>query len=40
MEKSHRELEPVGGEEMQKALAEVAKVPQATLLKLNEFIKR
>jgi tripartite-type tricarboxylate transporter receptor subunit TctC len=40
MEKSKRELEPVGSAEVQQALAQVAKVPQSTLLKLNEFIKR
>jgi tripartite-type tricarboxylate transporter receptor subunit TctC len=40
MEKSHREVEPVASEDVQQALAEVAKVPQATLLKLNEWIKR
>jgi tripartite-type tricarboxylate transporter receptor subunit TctC len=40
MEKSHRELEPVGSEEVRQALAQVAKIPQATLLKLNEFIRR
>jgi tripartite-type tricarboxylate transporter receptor subunit TctC len=40
MEKSHRELEPIGAEEVQRALAQVVKVPQATLLKLNDFIKR
>ncbi len=40
MEKSHREIEPVGSEEVQQALAQVAKVSQATLLKLNEWIRR
>jgi tripartite-type tricarboxylate transporter receptor subunit TctC len=40
MEKSHREVEPVGSEDVRQALAEVAKAPQATLLKLNEFIRR
>ena len=40
MEKSQRELDPVGSAEVQQALAQVAKVPQATLLKLNEFLKR
>jgi len=40
MQKSNRELEPIGSEEVQQALAQVARVPQATLLKLNDFIKR
>jgi hypothetical protein len=40
MEKSHRELDPVYGEEVQKILTEVARVPKTTLLKLNDFIKR
>jgi tripartite-type tricarboxylate transporter receptor subunit TctC len=40
MERSKRDLEPVGSGEVQQALAQVAKVPQSTLLKLNEFIKR
>jgi tripartite-type tricarboxylate transporter receptor subunit TctC len=40
MKKSRRELDPVSGEEVQKILDDVAKVPKATLVKLNEFIKR
>jgi hypothetical protein len=40
MDKTRRELEPVGGEEVQQMLADVARIPQATLAKLNEFIKR
>ena len=40
MEKSHREIEPVGSEEVAQALAQVSKVSQATLLKLNEWIRR
>jgi tripartite-type tricarboxylate transporter receptor subunit TctC len=40
MEKSHRELDPIGSEEVQQALAQVAQIPRSTLLKLNDFIKR
>jgi len=40
MEKSNRELDPVGAAEVQEALAEVAQVPHLTLLKLNDWIKR
>jgi tripartite-type tricarboxylate transporter receptor subunit TctC len=40
MEKSNRELDPVGSDEVQRALAEVSKVPQTTLVKLNEWIRR
>jgi tripartite-type tricarboxylate transporter receptor subunit TctC len=40
MQKSRRELDPVYGEEVQKILSDVAKVPKATLTKLNGFIKR
>ena len=40
MEKSNRELSPVGGEEMQQMMQEVAEVPQATLVKLNSWIRR
>ena len=40
MEKSRRELDPVSGDEVQKILNDVAKVPKSTLVKLNEFIKR
>jgi len=40
MERSRRELEPVTGTEIQALLAEVAKVPKATLTRLNEFIRR
>jgi tripartite-type tricarboxylate transporter receptor subunit TctC len=40
MEKSRREVDPVYGDEVQKILAEVAKVPKSTLVRLNEYIKR
>jgi tripartite-type tricarboxylate transporter receptor subunit TctC len=40
MDKSRRELEPVGGEEVQQMLAEVGQVSKETLAKLNEYIKR
>ena len=40
MQKSNRELSPLGGGEMQKMMQEVAAVPQATLVKLNSWIRR
>jgi tripartite-type tricarboxylate transporter receptor subunit TctC len=40
MERTHRELTPVSGEEMQHMLEEVARVPADTLMKLNTYIKR
>ena len=40
MEKSNRELTPTGGEDMQQMMQEVSAVPQATLLKLNSWIRR
>jgi hypothetical protein len=40
MERTRRELEPVGGAEIQALLASVTKVPKATLTKLNDFIRR
>jgi tripartite-type tricarboxylate transporter receptor subunit TctC len=40
MKKSRREVDPVYGDEVQKILTDVAKVPKSTLVKLNEFIKR
>jgi tripartite-type tricarboxylate transporter receptor subunit TctC len=40
MEKSNRELTPTRGEEMQQMMQEVSVVPQATLAKLNSWIRR
>ncbi len=40
MEKSNRELTPTGGEDMQQMMQEVSAVPQATLVKLNSWIRR
>jgi tripartite-type tricarboxylate transporter receptor subunit TctC len=40
MQKARRELDPVYGDEVQKILNGVAKVPKSTLTKLNEYIKR
>jgi hypothetical protein len=40
MERSRRELEPVGGTEIQQMLADVAKAPRPTLEKLNSWIRR
>lgn len=40
MQKSNRELSPIGGEEMQRMLREVAEVPRETLVKLNSWIRR
>ena len=40
MEKSNREITPTGGADMQRMMQEVAKVPQATLTKLNSWIRR
>ena len=40
MQRSRRELEPVGGPEIERMLADVAKVPKPTLEKLNSWIKR
>ncbi|MGH6768081.1 MAG: Bug family tripartite tricarboxylate transporter substrate binding protein [Xanthobacteraceae bacterium] len=40
MKKSRREVDPVYGDEVQKILTDVAKVPKSTLVKLNGFIKR
>ena len=40
MQKSNRELSPIGGEEMQGMMREVAAVPRETLVKLNSWIRR
>lgn len=40
MDRSRRELEPVGGTEIQQMLADVAKAPKPTLQKLNSWIRR
>jgi tripartite-type tricarboxylate transporter receptor subunit TctC len=40
MKRSRRELEPVGGPEIQQLLADVAKAPKPTLQKLNAWIRR
>jgi hypothetical protein len=40
MEKSNRELTPTDGEDMQQMMQEVSAVSQATLLKLNSWIRR
>jgi hypothetical protein len=40
MERTRRELEPVGGVEIQQMLANVAKAPKSTLEKLNSWIRR
>jgi tripartite-type tricarboxylate transporter receptor subunit TctC len=40
MEKSNRELTPTDGEDMQRMMQEVSAVPQATLVKLNSWIRR
>jgi tripartite-type tricarboxylate transporter receptor subunit TctC len=40
MEKSNRELTPTSGEDMQQMMHEVSAVPQATLAKLNSWIRR
>jgi tripartite-type tricarboxylate transporter receptor subunit TctC len=40
MERSRRELEPVGGVELQQMLADVARAPKDTLEKLNAWIRR
>ena len=40
MEKSNRELTPTEGRDMQQMMQEVAAVPQATLTKLNSWIRR
>ena len=40
MQKSNRELSPLGGAEMQGMMREVAAVPRETLVKLNSWIRR
>ncbi len=40
MARTRRELSPVSGEEVQQILVDVSKTPKATLIKLNNFIKR
>ena len=40
MQKSNRELSPLGGDEMQNMMQEVAAVPRETLVKLNSWIRR